>query len=102
MAAITDAGVRIWGRDMQDYTDRYPEFQERLGRLPSGTILDGELVVVRSWGRGLPCAHGPAPIAAQARRRGDPVRGLRYALPRRALAAADAVRREAGAAARHD
>ena len=37
---------RIWGRELADYTDRYPEL-DVLRRLPSGTVLDGELVVLR-------------------------------------------------------
>jgi len=37
---------QLWGRDLADYTLRYPELAV-LGRLPSGTMLDGELV----WSR---------------------------------------------------
>ena len=41
----------VWGRDGADYSARYPELAV-LGRLPAGTILDGELV---RWGpEGLP------------------------------------------------
>src|SRR5437588_828216 len=50
LAAVTRQNVRLWGRQLVDYTGRYPEL-EMLRRLPSGTMLDGELVVVRD-GRG--------------------------------------------------
>src|SRR5262245_20796724 len=43
--AVQNDMVRIWGRHLQDYTDRYPELQSL--EFPEGTILDGELVVVR-------------------------------------------------------
>jgi len=45
-AAVEDSGVRLWGREGADYTGRYPEL-EVLRELPPGTMLDGELVVVR-------------------------------------------------------
>jgi ATP-dependent DNA ligase len=37
---------RLWGRDAIDYTRRYPEL-EVLRRLPTRTMLDGELVALR-------------------------------------------------------
>jgi DNA ligase D-like protein (predicted ligase) len=44
--AFADAGGwRMWGREGADYTGRYPEL-EVLGRLPCGTILDGEVIVL--------------------------------------------------------
>ena len=50
MAACGPDGA-VWGRDGADYSARYPELAV-LGRLPAGTILDGELV---RWGpEGLP------------------------------------------------
>src|SRR6202158_6450532 len=36
---------RLWGRTGADYTPRYPELAV-LGRLPAGTVVDGELVVL--------------------------------------------------------
>lgn len=45
MTLVSVDGIHIWGRDRQDYTDRYPHLQ-CLRRLPPGTILDGELVLV--------------------------------------------------------
>ena len=51
MAAVEPGGWAVWGRDGADYSARYPELAV-LGRLPAGTILDGELV---RWGpEGLP------------------------------------------------
>ena len=37
---------RLWGRAGADYTVRYPELAV-LSRLPPGTVVDGELVVLR-------------------------------------------------------
>jgi hypothetical protein len=37
---------RLWGRELADYRDRYPELHV-LRRLPSGTVVDGELLVLR-------------------------------------------------------
>ena len=47
MTAVASGGVRVWGRDTQSYTDRYPELA-CLRSLPDGAVLDGELVVVRN------------------------------------------------------
>jgi bifunctional non-homologous end joining protein LigD len=45
--AVSEAGRwRLWGRMGTDYTARYPELAV-LGRLPSGTVVDGELVVLQ-------------------------------------------------------
>ena len=46
LAAIDTRGWRLWGRNGSDYTERYPEL-DVLRRLPSGTVLDGELVVLK-------------------------------------------------------
>jgi bifunctional non-homologous end joining protein LigD len=43
LAAVEATAWRLWGRQRADYTARYPEL-EVLRRLPSGTLLDGELV----------------------------------------------------------
>jgi DNA ligase D-like protein (predicted ligase) len=37
---------RLWGRKASDYTLRYPELAV-LARLPAGTVVDGELVMLR-------------------------------------------------------
>src|SRR5215472_14914508 len=47
LAAIENRRWRLWGRSGNDYTERYPEL-EVLRRLPSGTMIDGELVVLQS------------------------------------------------------
>ncbi len=47
LMAIEPGGCRIWGRQLADYSQRYPELAA-LGGLPSGTVLDGELVVIRA------------------------------------------------------
>jgi ATP-dependent DNA ligase len=44
LAARDTGGWRLWGRDVADYRDRYPELGF-LARLPEGTALDGELVL---------------------------------------------------------
>jgi bifunctional non-homologous end joining protein LigD len=46
LAAVQSGRVRLWGRELADYTGRYPEL-DALGMLPSGTVVDGELVVLR-------------------------------------------------------
>lgn len=47
MLAKSDGHLRIWGREGQDYTPRYPELSVQLD-LPDGTVLDGELVLLRN------------------------------------------------------
>ena len=46
LAAVEPSGWSMWGRGGVDYTARYPELAV-LGRLPRGTVVDGELVVLR-------------------------------------------------------
>jgi DNA ligase D-like protein (predicted ligase) len=46
LAAVEPSGWSLWGRGGLDYTARYPELAV-LGRLPPGTVVDGELVVLR-------------------------------------------------------
>jgi ATP-dependent DNA ligase len=46
LTAVTKHARRTWGRDLVDYTDRYPEL-DALQAMPAGTILDGELVALR-------------------------------------------------------
>ena len=45
LAEIDKGRWRLWGRSGSDYTQRYPEL-DVLRRLPTGTVLDGELVVL--------------------------------------------------------
>jgi len=47
LAATAEGRWRLWGRGGNDYTERYPEL-EILRRLPAGTVVDGELVVLQS------------------------------------------------------
>jgi len=46
LAAIENRRWRLWGRNGSDYTERYPELAV-LRRLPSGTIVDGELIALK-------------------------------------------------------
>ena len=50
LAAVDASGWRMWGRERADYTDRYPEF-DMLRCLPTGTLVDGELVAFDPQGR---------------------------------------------------
>jgi ATP-dependent DNA ligase len=50
LAAVDQGGWRLWGREQADYTARYPEL-DVLRRLPRGTLVDGELVVLDADGR---------------------------------------------------
>jgi ATP-dependent DNA ligase len=43
LAAVDELGWRLWGRVRADYTARYPEL-DVLRRLPTRTLVDGELV----------------------------------------------------------
>ena len=51
LASIADGTVRIWGRDLRDLTDRYPEVQALAALAPPDTIVDGELIVTDADGR---------------------------------------------------
>ena len=53
VAAVQESRWQLWGRRGVDYTPRYPE-RAVLGRLPQGTIVDGELVVLRQGRADLP------------------------------------------------
>jgi len=46
LAAVEPGGWRLWGRESADYTGRYPEL-DVLRRFPPGTMVDGEVVVLR-------------------------------------------------------
>ena len=46
LAEVTGSRWALWGRAGVEYTARYPELAA-LGRLPAGTVLDGELVALR-------------------------------------------------------
>ncbi len=51
LASIDHGRVRIWGRDLRDLTDRFPEVQQLASIAPSETIVDGELIVPDAEGR---------------------------------------------------
>jgi DNA ligase D-like protein (predicted ligase) len=53
LAAVETGGWQLWGRQGVDYTPRYPELAV-LGRLPAGTVVDGELVVLQQGVADLP------------------------------------------------
>src|SRR2546421_6079637 len=63
LAAVEPRGWRLWGRTGTDYTGRYPELAV-LQCLPAGTVVDGEVVVLRK-GR----ADFPALLRRHQRRR---------------------------------
>jgi len=47
LAAVENGQWQLWGRDRADYRGRYPELAAALLRCPSGTVVDGELVILR-------------------------------------------------------
>jgi len=51
LASIDGGQVRLWGRDLRDLTDRYPEVQALAALAPPETIVDGELIVTDADGR---------------------------------------------------
>jgi bifunctional non-homologous end joining protein LigD len=51
LASIDAGEVRLWGRDLSDLTNRYPEVQELAAAAPAETIVDGELIVSDIDGR---------------------------------------------------
>lgn len=51
LASIEGGEVRLWGRDLQDLGDRYPEVRSLAGLAPPDTIVDGELIVTDAEGR---------------------------------------------------
>jgi bifunctional non-homologous end joining protein LigD len=53
LAAVEPDSWSLWGRHGVDYTTRYPELNV-LRRLPSGTVVDGELVVLDQGRADLP------------------------------------------------
>jgi bifunctional non-homologous end joining protein LigD len=45
LAGSAAGSWKLWGRELADYGDRYPELAG-LSRLPPGTVLDGEMVLL--------------------------------------------------------
>jgi bifunctional non-homologous end joining protein LigD len=66
----------LWGRERSDYTRRYPELASLTG-LPCGTVLDGELVILKEGRTDLPAMlgrHGLTdPVRIQHASRANPV-----------------------------
>ena len=67
LAAVDEMGWRLWGRERADYTARYPEL-DVLRRLPTGTLVDGELVAFDADGRS-GAAAGNSVVARCAQRK---------------------------------
>lgn len=51
LASVTAGQVSLWGRDLIDLTDRYPEVAQLADLAPPETIVDGELIVSDPDGR---------------------------------------------------
>ncbi|HLN30702.1 MAG TPA: non-homologous end-joining DNA ligase [Gemmataceae bacterium] len=79
LAAVAEDRWRLWGRTGSDYTERYPELSA-LRRLPAGTVVDGELVVLQG-GR----ADFPALLQRHQRQVASPLDTIRRRLPIRYL-----------------
>ena len=71
LASVEQDSWSLWGRHGVDYTSRYPELAI-LRRLPSGTVVDGELVAL-DQGR----ADLPALLRRHLRQRPLPAASLR-------------------------
>ena len=64
LAYVDDRGYRIVSRHDNDITDRFPEFGA-LANLPSGTVLDGELVVLYGGKPSFSLLQTRAPLCCQ-------------------------------------
>jgi bifunctional non-homologous end joining protein LigD len=51
IAANTGAGIRLWSRNGNDFTKRYPAIARGLAKLPANTVIDGEIVALDEAGR---------------------------------------------------
>jgi DNA ligase D-like protein (predicted ligase) len=51
IAANTGSGVRLWSRNGHDFTKRYAAIARSLAKLPSRTVIDGEVVALDDEGR---------------------------------------------------
>lgn len=75
LSFVEGGGVRVASRNRQDLGPSYPEL-EGLARLPAGTVLDGELVVLEnglpSFSRALERVQAKAPLRVQALARSAP------------------------------
>ena len=75
LAEVAEGRWRLWGRTGSDYTERYPELAV-LGRLPAGTMVDGELVVLQGSR-----ADFPALLQRHQRQVAGPLDTIRQRLP---------------------
>ncbi len=75
LASLDEGHWRLWGRTGSDYTGRYPELAV-LRRLPAGTVVDGELVVLQG-GR----ADFPALLQRHQRQVAGPLDAVSQRLP---------------------
>lgn len=51
IAAKAGGTVRLWSRNGNDFTKRYPTIVSGLEKLPTGTVIDGEVVALDADGR---------------------------------------------------
>ncbi|MEK6152383.1 ATP-dependent DNA ligase [Flavobacteriaceae bacterium 3-367] len=49
---LRNSEIFVWSRGEELVTDKYPEFQEFVGRIPNGTVLDGEILPYPNGGIG--------------------------------------------------
>ena len=66
LAYVDAGGYRIVSHHGNDITDQFPELGS-LGRLPAGTVLDGELVVLRDGKPSFSLLQTRAPLCCQHR-----------------------------------
>ena len=45
---VEESGPRLWSRTAKEYTGRVPEIEAELAKLPVGTVLDGEIVDLKT------------------------------------------------------
>src|SRR5437588_11990324 len=51
LAGKDAGGVRLWSRRGNEFTDQFPAIAKACNALPSGTLVDGEVVALDSKGR---------------------------------------------------
>jgi bifunctional non-homologous end joining protein LigD len=74
LASVEGGEVRLWGRDLNDLTDRYPEVKALAQLAPQGTMVDGELIVSDHDGR-------PDPVALELRQHAQAVELVGQVVP---------------------
>jgi ATP-dependent DNA ligase len=48
IVTVEESGPRLWSRTGKEYTGRVPEIEAELAKLPTGTVLDGEIVDLKT------------------------------------------------------